>query len=173
MLSPRDQVIEAFGRYFEQYTLPRILGRVYGLLLITNDPHLGLEEMAEQLGVSKASVSTTVRQLSSWTLIDRVSLPGDRRDYYRVSPEAHVQYLKLSLEKVLSFSGLLARAAHLEGLSTETRQKLERLEHVYEAIGTTIVEFFDTYTNPAPGAAKTRAARPAARSARANGKATR
>ena len=57
MLEPREKVIEDFGLYFEQYGLPRILGRIYGLLMITDEHALGLDDMAEQLGISKASAS--------------------------------------------------------------------------------------------------------------------
>ena len=90
MLEPREHVIEDFGLYFEQYGLQRILGRIYGLLLITDVPVLGLDDMAQQLGISKASASTSTRQLQAFTLIEKVGLPGDRRDYYRVSSDAQI-----------------------------------------------------------------------------------
>jgi DNA-binding transcriptional regulator GbsR (MarR family) len=148
VLPPREKVIEDFGLYFEQYGLPRILGRIYGLLLITDRPALGLDEMAEQLNISKASASTTARQLQIFTLIEKVSLPGDRRDYYRVygdSPDAHVNYLRNSLSKSLEFSGLIERAAQLEDLTRESHDKLEQIAHLYEAFNAAINAFFDQY----------------------------
>jgi DNA-binding transcriptional regulator GbsR (MarR family) len=148
VLEPRDKVIEDFGLYFEQYGLPRILGRIYGLLLITDEPVLGLDDMAEQLGISKASASTTARQLQAFTLIEKVSLPGDRRDYYRVygnSPDAHVNYLRNSISKSLEFSRLVERAAQLEDLTPESHQKLEQITHLYEAFNATVNAFFDNY----------------------------
>jgi DNA-binding transcriptional regulator GbsR (MarR family) len=148
VLEPREKVIEDFGLYFEQYGLQRILGRIYGLLLITDEPVLGLDAMAEQLGISKASASTTARQLQAFTLIEKVSLPGDRRDYYRVygnSPDAHVKYLRTSIEKSLEFSSLIERAAQLEDLTPESHNKLEQIAHLYEAFNATIAAFFDNY----------------------------
>lgn len=85
MLTPREQVIENFGQYFEAYKLSRILGRVYGLRPITDQPYLGLDQMVDELNVSKASVSITARQLVSFMMIEKVTRPGDRRDYYRIS----------------------------------------------------------------------------------------
>ncbi len=145
MLEPREKVIEDFGLYFEQYGLPRILGRIYGLLMITDAPMLGLDEMAEQLGISKASASTSARQLQAFTLIEKLSLPGDRRDYYRVAPDEYVQYLRTTLEKSLEFSKLIERAAQLENLTPASRTKLERIAHVYEALTETIRRFFENY----------------------------
>jgi DNA-binding transcriptional regulator GbsR (MarR family) len=148
VLEPREKVIEDFGLYFEQYGLPRILGRIYGLLLITDEPVLGLDDMAEQLGISKASASTTARQLQAFTLIEKVSLPGDRRDYYRVygsSPDAHVNYLRNSIAKSLEFSSLIERAAQLEDLTPESHDKLEQIAHLYEAFNANISTFFESY----------------------------
>jgi DNA-binding transcriptional regulator GbsR (MarR family) len=145
VLEPREKVIEDFGLYFEQYGLPRILGRIYGLLLIAPEPVLGLDDMAAQLGISKASASTTARQLQMWKLIEKVSLPGDRRDYYRISPDAQIQYLRLSLESTLGFTRLIENAAQLEDLTPESRQKLERIEHIYEALAEIINDFFLSY----------------------------
>ena len=145
MLEPREKVIEDFGLYFEQYGLPRILGRIYGLLMITDEHALGLDDMAEQLGISKASASTTARQLQAFTLIEKVSLPGDRRDYYRVALDEYAKYLRTSLEKSLGFAKLIERAARLEDLTPETHDKLERIAHVYEALIEMIGAFFDTY----------------------------
>ena len=51
-------------------------------MLITEDA-LSLDEIAEALGVSKASVSTDTRLLERMGFVERVSKPGDRRDYYQ------------------------------------------------------------------------------------------
>lgn len=146
MLDPRDTVVEGFGLYFERFSLPRILGRMYGLLLITHEPFLGLDQMAEQLGISKASSSTSARQLQAFTLIEKLSLPGDRRDYYRVAPDAHLQYLRNNLEQSLDFSKLIRNAANLENLSAEARAKLKAMEHLYDGLTQVIDGFFETYT---------------------------
>src|SRR5581483_6559745 len=76
-----DRFIERLGLYFEEFGLPRISGRLLGLLLVSERP-LSLDEIATELHVSRASVSTNARSLTKTRLIERVSFPGDRRDYY-------------------------------------------------------------------------------------------
>ena len=142
MLSPREQIIENFGQYFESYKLPRILGRVYGLLLLTDQPYLGLDQIVTELKVSKASVSTVVRQLVGFMMIEKVTRPGDRRDYYQVSPKAALTYIQNSMRGALSFADLIEKAAKLEDLTPEARQKIERIEHLYEALAKVLGEFF-------------------------------
>ncbi len=145
MLTPREQVIENFGQYFESFKLPRILGRIFGLLLVTGQPMLGLDAIVGELAVSKASVSNSVRQLVAFKMIEKVTRPGDRRDYYRVSPNAHLNYLQLSMSSGLAFARLIEAATKLEDLTPETRRKLEQIEHLYEALSKQLSEFFQSY----------------------------
>lgn len=86
-LSPEQQrFIESVGLYFEQYQLSRIGGRLLGLLTLLGGPFT-LDQLSGALGVSRASVSTNIRVLVTLGIADHVSLPGDRRDYYRFSED--------------------------------------------------------------------------------------
>ena len=76
-----EQFIESMGLFFERQGVPRIGGRILGLLLLAEKP-LALGEVAGLLRVSPASVSTNVRQLQASGLVDPASIPGDRRHYY-------------------------------------------------------------------------------------------
>ena len=77
-----ERFVEKAGLLWENDGLPRIAGRIYGLILITEEP-LSLDEIADSLGVSKASVSTDTRLLERMGFVERVSKPGDRKDYYQ------------------------------------------------------------------------------------------
>jgi hypothetical protein len=76
-----NRFIERLGLYFEEFGLPRIAGRLLGLLLISDRP-LSLEEIAAMLQVSRASVSTNARMLTRTRQIERAGFPGDRKAYY-------------------------------------------------------------------------------------------
>src|SRR5690606_41593620 len=78
-----EQFVERMGQLFEAEAGPRIAGRLFGLLVLTPGA-LSLDEIAEELRVSKASVSANARMLESMHVISRVTRPGDRRDYYEV-----------------------------------------------------------------------------------------
>lgn len=58
--------IERIGGSLESDGRPRIAGRIFGLLLVSEDCR-SLDELAVQLRVSKASVSTNARLWSSAT----------------------------------------------------------------------------------------------------------
>jgi DNA-binding transcriptional regulator GbsR (MarR family) len=76
-----NDVILNSGLTAEQYGLPRIAGEVCGLLFMTDGP-LSLDEIAEALKVSKASVSTNVRLLERLRFVRRGDVREGKRDYY-------------------------------------------------------------------------------------------
>jgi biotin operon repressor len=81
-----QEFVEAIGSYFSQYGLASIAGRLMGLMMVTDRP-LSLDDMAGSLGVSRASVSTNIRMIKTIGFVDQISIPNDRRDYYRVSSD--------------------------------------------------------------------------------------
>jgi DNA-binding transcriptional regulator GbsR (MarR family) len=78
--------VEACGRIGQVFGVPRSLGQIYGLLYLAPAP-LSLDDIAELLGISKASASTGTRQLAFWGGIRQVWVHGDRRDYFEAEPE--------------------------------------------------------------------------------------
>jgi len=84
MTREQTQFIEHMGQLAEGEGLPRIAGRILGVLML--DAHTrSLDELALQLAVSRASISTNGRLLQGMGLIQRVTVPGDRRDYWCIA----------------------------------------------------------------------------------------
>jgi DNA-binding transcriptional regulator GbsR (MarR family) len=73
--------MESMGMYFESFGIPRIGGRILGLLLIAHEP-LTAERIASILKVSRASISTNFRILLTSGLAEKVTYPGDRTTYF-------------------------------------------------------------------------------------------
>ncbi|MYB19637.1 MAG: MarR family transcriptional regulator [Holophagales bacterium] len=81
-----ERFIEAMGLMHEEDRLPRIAGRLVGLLILSPDP-VRFDHLAERLRVSRASISTNTRLLENMGVIQRVTRPGDRRDYFQINQE--------------------------------------------------------------------------------------
>jgi DNA-binding transcriptional regulator GbsR (MarR family) len=118
--------------------LGRLVGQIYALLYLSPSP-ICLEEIASQLGVSKASISITVRQMERWAAVHKVWVKGDRRDFY----EAETDFRKIfregfleTLQKKLHTAGnqleqveSLAKESPTLGVDQEARKTVtERLE---------------------------------------------
>lgn len=112
-LSDRHGFIERMGLSAETDGLSRIAGRLFGALILESEPR-SLDDLADQLDVSKASVSTEARRLVERGVAERVGKPGDRRDYYVLAPDFFVQTIRFRL----------SRWARLHGLAREMQTEL-------------------------------------------------
>ena len=102
--------IESIALYYENYAIPRIAGRMFGLLLVTTTP-LSAERIAELLDASLSSVSTNVRALIANGWVEKITFPGDRTTYYRFSPTAWESVME---RRKQSFAPLKAMAEQME-----------------------------------------------------------
>jgi DNA-binding MarR family transcriptional regulator len=84
----RADYVERWSRLLEDQGTSRIAGRIYGHLATSGEPHLSLNDLAEQLGVSRGSVSTNTRRLVELGLVARVLVPGSRREHFTADPGA-------------------------------------------------------------------------------------
>ena len=86
------------GLTSESDGLSRIAGRLFGALLLADQP-CSLDALAEQLDVSKASVSTEARRLVERGVAERIGKTGDRRDYYALTPDFFAQIVRFRLNR--------------------------------------------------------------------------
>src|SRR5260370_28918044 len=127
-LSPAlQEFVESMGVYFGRFGLPRIGGRILGLLMVADRP-LSLDDLARSLQVSRASISTNMRPIIASSLAEQISLPGDRRDYYRFGPHTWERSLKTELDAIAMLRRLGERALAAARASEGTaREQLDAL----------------------------------------------
>jgi len=123
--------VEEAGLLFELMGLPRMAGRIFGWLLISNPPHQSLGELAESLQASKGSVSTMTRLLIQISLIERISLPGKRRDYFRIKINAWSQLTEQRLAQITAFRQLAERGLKLFEEENPLRLRLEEMRDIH------------------------------------------
>ncbi|WP_119072177.1 GbsR/MarR family transcriptional regulator [Aggregatilinea lenta] len=75
-------VLEGLGLLASYFGFSKVVGQLFGALLLSPRP-LNLDEMMEELGISKASVSMNLRSLEHMGIVHEVWIKDDRRKYYR------------------------------------------------------------------------------------------
>lgn len=127
-----ERFVEEVGMQLElQAGTPRMVGRVWGWLLVCDPPEQSANDLVESLQASKGSISTATRALLTMGLIERVRLRGERFDRFRVRPEA----MDEAIWREDQFSGphRVIRMG-LEALADEPaarRRRLEELDWMY------------------------------------------
>jgi len=127
------QFAEEVGIVFEQTGMPRMAGRILGWLLISDPPHQSTENLTKALMASKGSISTMTRLLIQLGLIERLSLPGVRRDYFRLRSDTWQHMIGRGLTGEIRMVRQLAEHG-LELLSDKTpeiRKWLKEMLDVY------------------------------------------
>ncbi len=77
----REEFIQGMSRISHFWGFPKAMGAIYGAVYLSPDP-LSLDEIVEQVGVTKGAVSTHVRALERLGMVHKKILLGDRKDYY-------------------------------------------------------------------------------------------
>lgn len=127
-----EEFIEGMGRRFEEEGVPRIAGRMLGLMMVNEEP-CSLDEMAEVLQVSKGSVSSNARLLEQWGVAERTTRPGDRRDYYQLAPDMHTRMLERQVEQMDGMLAHLRRGeAELAPRSPRIRERFRQVVGLHE-----------------------------------------
>jgi DNA-binding transcriptional regulator GbsR (MarR family) len=114
----RERIIETIAQNIHLYGLTPSAGRQYGTMYFHNEP-LTLDDMTEKLGMSKTSMSTSVRALSDLKLVERAWKRGVRKDLYQVSDDWYQSFIDL-------FSIKWRRAVSLHTIAV--RRSLKELE---------------------------------------------
>lgn len=89
----RQDFIEKIGVIAQGEGLPRIAGRVFATLVYDGE-RASFSDLAGKLGVSRGSISSSVRLLEDRQVIKRVARPGDRQDYFEVTQDAFMNLIE-------------------------------------------------------------------------------
>ncbi|MBB2478834.1 MULTISPECIES: GbsR/MarR family transcriptional regulator [Heyndrickxia] len=90
----RERVIESIAQNMNLYGIAPSIGRLYGMMFFHHEP-LTLDEMKDELGMSKTSMSTSVRALLELKMVDKVWKKGVRRDLYAVEGDWYQNFIDL------------------------------------------------------------------------------
>lgn len=83
-LSLKLSIANDIGHLYARYGLALTIGRVFGLLLASDQP-LSLDEIAAHLGVSKSGASVAARDLERVGVVHRMGTQGSRRVLYEAT----------------------------------------------------------------------------------------
>ncbi len=125
--------VEEVGIVFEQTGLPRMAGRVFGWLLLSDPPYQSPAELAEALMASKGSISTTTRLLVQLGMIERFVIPGVRHNHFRLRMDALKHTMRRGLEEEIQmFRHLAEHGLELVGeKNSASRRWLEEMRDSY------------------------------------------
>ena len=79
----QQEFILHWGEMGSRWGVNRTVAQVHALLYLSTQP-LTAEDIAEALSVARSNVSTSLRELQNWQLVEVTHQMGDRRDFFTV-----------------------------------------------------------------------------------------
>ncbi len=92
--------IENLGLFMQEVGLPRSVGRVLGLLLISQPRYRSSMEIQGDLQLSGGSVSAATSLLQRMGIVKRVTVNGSRQLYYELDPECWQKIIETRLQQI-------------------------------------------------------------------------
>jgi DNA-binding transcriptional regulator GbsR (MarR family) len=93
------QFILHWGEMGTRWGVNRTVAQVHALLYLSPES-LTAEDIAESLSVARSNVSTSLKELQNWNLVQIDSRIGDRRDYFQTSSDVWTLFLTVIEQRV-------------------------------------------------------------------------
>ena len=93
------QFILHWGEMGTRWGVNRTVAQVHALLYLSSEA-LTAEEIADALSVARSNVSTSLKELQNWNLVQVESRMGDRRDFFRTSSDVWTLFLTVVEQRV-------------------------------------------------------------------------
>jgi DNA-binding transcriptional regulator GbsR (MarR family) len=93
------QFILHWGEMGARWGVNRTVAQVHALLYLSPDS-LTAEDIADTLSVARSNVSTSLKELQNWNLVQTDSRIGDRRDYFQTSADVWTLFLTVVEQRV-------------------------------------------------------------------------
>ena len=82
----KAEFVQSWGILGSQWGINRTMAQIHALLLVAADP-LTTEEIMQQLSISRGNTNMNVRELMDWNLVQKVIVPGERKEYFKAEKE--------------------------------------------------------------------------------------
>jgi len=129
------QFVEDVGLLIENAGLTRMSGRVLGWLLISDPREQSFQQLTDALQASKGSISSSTNTLIRIGLIERLSKPGERKDYFRIPEGAWHELVRSRTRAIQEIVKLADRGLELVSDKSEEKQRsLREMRDVYQQV---------------------------------------
>ncbi|MEO6669613.1 MAG: MarR family transcriptional regulator [Ferruginibacter sp.] len=143
----KKQFIGSWGAFGTHWGINRTMAQIHALLLISPDP-ITQDEIMEQLSISRGNVNMNIRELISWSLVERIIVTGERREYFSAEKDIwKVATLIIKERKKRELDPMLKLLSQLENVDgdkkeRETKQFVEMIASI-KKLGMTADKMLD------------------------------
>lgn len=123
LIEAKQQFISSWGAFGTHWGINRTMAQIHALLLVNPDP-MTQDDIMEELNISRGNTNMNIRELINWGLVERVILPGERKEYFSAEKDIWKVVKQIVKErKKRELEPMLQLLDKLEGVEGDKRDK--------------------------------------------------
>ncbi len=126
----QKELIEELGVFHEKTGLQPAAARIMALLIVADKTELTFDEIREALNLSKSATSYALNFLLSILRIEYITLPGDRKRYFRTRLGSWEKEVQRHMDSMFRGNALLKKV--LKQRTPETDSFNQKLKEVID-----------------------------------------
>jgi DNA-binding transcriptional regulator GbsR (MarR family) len=129
----KQQFINSWGAFGTQWGINRAMAQIHALLLVSTTA-LTQDDIMEELSISRGNVNMNIRELIGWGLVDRLTVSGERKEYFTAEKDIWKVATQIIKErKKRELDPMIKLLSQLEKIDGDKKDK--EVQHFTEVIG--------------------------------------
>ena len=136
-----ERFVLHWGEMGQVWGVNRSVAQIHALLYVSDAPKTA-EDIARELGLARSNVSTSLKELTGWNLVRRVSQMGDRRDFFEAEADMFEMVRRIAtgrkareIDPTLALlRGCVSEAERDSRVSTKARGRLGEMLQFMEIV---------------------------------------
>ena len=131
----KHKFINTWGSLGSLWGINKAMAQIQALLFITKEP-LSMEDIMEELKISRGNTSMNLRQLMDWGIVTKELIAGERKEFF--TTEKDVQELtrviakERSRREIKPVIKLLKDVSNIENTSPEAEELIKQTKALHE-----------------------------------------
>ena len=134
----KNKFIQTWGSLGSQWGINKTMAQIHALLMVSAEP-LSMEDVMEELQISRGNASMNLRALMDWGIVYKEYKTGERKEFFtaekdldelavKIARERSKREIKPALKVLKEVSSINAEA------STEAKQFVEQTSKLYDFV---------------------------------------
>ena len=144
----KSKFIQTWGALGSQWGINKTMAQIHALLMVSQDA-LSMEDIMEELHISRGNTSMNLRSLMDWGIVYKEYKPGERKEYFsaegnidelarKIAKERSKREIKPTLRVLKDVSAIdtsdSGEAAHFKAKTEELYDFVSRADNMLEKI---------------------------------------
>jgi DNA-binding transcriptional regulator GbsR (MarR family) len=145
----KEELIQAWGNLGYSWGLNKTMAQIHALLMISTKP-LSTEEIMQELSISRGNANMNLRALIDWNIVERVLVPGERKEYFKSDKDIWVlartvakERRKRELDPILK---ILKKVSEVQADGTDETKEFRKVTKDLKTFAEKIDSLVETFT---------------------------